>query len=75
MADVTVEKMMIHIRYGGTSQDVPADTLDIGNLSSDTDVRNALARHLGVDPGRLSGYRVDREPTGNLTVRPEAVFG
>jgi len=35
----------------------------------------SLLRHLEVHPSRLLDYVVDRHGNGNMTVRPEAVFG
>ena len=38
-------------------------------------VKRALARHLEVSAVQLTDYCVDRHANGNLTVRPEAVYG
>jgi hypothetical protein len=38
-------------------------------------VRNALAGYLDVAARDLSRYVIERHANGNLTVRPEAVFG
>ena len=64
-----------HVRIDGRSFDVPLADLGITDPANDLDVRRALARHLEVPPERLRGYVVDRHGTGNLTLRPEAVFG
>ena len=66
---------VVHIRFEGRSLDVPLGELDLGLVSSDGDIKAALARHLEVPEGRLRDYVIDRHATGNLTVRPEAVFG
>ena len=66
---------VVHVRFGGRSFDVPLTVLDLGVGSRDGDVKGALARHLEVHPSRLMDYVVDRHGNGNLTVRPEAVFG
>ena len=66
---------VVHIRFEGRSHDVPQGDLDIGPASSDNEIKRALARHLDVAEARLRDYVVDRRETGNLTVRPEAVFG
>lgn len=65
----------IHIRFDGTSQDVPQGDLDVGTASTDNQIKSALARHLNVAETRLRDYTVDRLENGNMTVRPEAVFG
>lgn len=66
---------VVHVRFDGRSLDVPQNDLDVGVASSDGEVLRALARHLGVADGKFRDYVVDRHDTGNLTVRPEAVFG
>ena len=52
-----------------------ATDLDVGALSTDTDIKRALAAYLNVAEAKFRDYTVDRHETGNLTVRPEAVFG
>ena len=57
------------------SFDIPLSDLDVGTLSTDTDIKRALAGYLNVAEAKFRDYTVDRHETGNLTVRPEAVFG
>jgi hypothetical protein len=66
---------VVHIRFEGRSLDVPQGDLDVGPSSSDNEVKRALARHLDVPEAKLRDYVIDRHDTGNMTVRPEAVFG
>jgi hypothetical protein len=66
---------VVHIRFEGRSLDVPQGDLDVGTASSDSEVKRALARHLDVPEAKLRDYVIDRHDTGNMTVRPEAVFG
>lgn len=66
---------VLHIRFEGRSFDIPLADLDVGTLSNDHDIKNALASYLGVPARKLRDYVVDRHDTGNLTVRPHAVFG
>jgi hypothetical protein len=66
---------VVHIRFDGRSLDVPQSDLDVGAASSDNDIKRALARHLQVSEAKLRDYVIDRHDTGNMTVRPEAVFG
>jgi hypothetical protein len=73
--EVTIQERVIHVRFEGQSWDVALSALDLGDLSSDQDVRQALAGHLGVPVRKLDAYIVERHANGNLTVRPEAVFG
>jgi len=66
---------VLHVRFQGKSQDIPLARLDIGPGSSDETIRQAVARHLDVDVARLNGTVIERHANGNLTLRPEAVFG
>ena len=66
---------VIHVRFAGRSFDVPLDRLDLGVGSTDVQIKQALAGYLEVNVSRLGDYVVDRHGNGNLTVRPEAVFG
>jgi hypothetical protein len=70
-----LEQMMVHVRFDGRSWTVPASTLTISVRSTDEDVKQAVAAYLEVAVIELAPYVVDRHATGNITVRPEAVFG
>jgi hypothetical protein len=74
MADL-LQEPVVHIRFDGRSHDVAIAALDIGTGSDDASIKRALARYLEVPAERLRDFVVDRHGTGNLTVRPEAVFG
>ncbi len=65
----------LHVRFEGRSWDLPLADLDLRTASSDEDVRQALARYLAVSKASLRLYVIERHANGNLTVRPEAVFG
>ncbi len=69
------EERQVHIRFDGRSWDVPFRSLDIGDASSDDEIREALAQYLDVSVRKLASYVVERHASGNMTVRPEAVFG
>jgi hypothetical protein len=75
MADLLHERAVVHVRFDGHSHDVAIDDLDIGAGFDDASIKRALARYLEVPEEKLRDYVVDRHQTGNLTVRPEAVFG
>jgi hypothetical protein len=70
-----VEERMLHVRFDGRSLDLAFYVLDVGDLSTDGEIRLALARYLDVNPQRLAPYVIERHANGNITVRPEAVFG
>jgi hypothetical protein len=75
MAELINEGAVLHVRFDGRSLDIPLAQLDIGPFSDDLEIKRALAGHLEVPEEKLRDYVVDRHQTGNLTVRPEAVFG
>jgi hypothetical protein len=75
MADLLHERAVVHVRFDGRSHDVLIENLDIGAGADDASIKRALARYLEVPEDKLRDYVVDRHQTGNLTVRPEAVFG
>jgi hypothetical protein len=75
MAERAQGVAVVHIRFEGRSLDIPQSELDVGLASSDNEIKRALARHLEVHESKLRDYVIDRHDTGNMTVRPEAVFG
>jgi hypothetical protein len=66
---------MIHLRFEGRSIDVKETQLELAPGMSDAEIRERVARYLEVGRDRLADYVVDRGPTGDLIVRPEAVYG
>ena len=66
---------MVHIRFEGRSLDVTEAQLEIAALMNDLAVKERVSRHLDVNVNRLSAYVVERRPSGDLIVRPEAVYG
>ncbi len=65
----------VHVRFDGHSYDVNAAEFNLGPQPSDAEVRLALAMFFEVPISRLAPYVIERHGNGNLTVRPEAVFG
>ena len=68
-------RTVAHVRFDGRSLDVPLEDLALSLASGDAEVLRAVARHLEVPEAKLRDYVIDRHDTGNMTVRPEAVFG
>lgn len=66
---------VIHIRFDGVSRDIALTRLDVGNLSGEGEIKRAVAGYLEVPEAKFRDYVLDRHPTGNLTLRPAAVFG
>jgi hypothetical protein len=72
---IPFEQRIVHIRFAGQSMDLTFGLLDLNEQSSDANVRQTLARYLDVPEQKLAPYIVERHANGNMTVRPEAVFG
>lgn len=64
-----------HIRFRGTSRDVELASLGIERIARTDEVRARVARLLEVDERELAGHVIEVHENGNITVRPEAVFG
>jgi hypothetical protein len=69
------QSAIAHIRFEGRSLDVPLAELGVTETAGEPEIRRAVARHLEVPEQRLRDYVLDRHETGNVTLRPEAVFG
>jgi hypothetical protein len=66
---------VIHVRFAGQSFDLLLASLGVGTASTDAQIKRAVAEYLNVSMDRLADYAIDRHENGNLTMRPEAVFG
>ena len=75
MVNRIAPQAVVHIRYAGKSWDLPLIELDLAAGFSDVELKRVLAHRLDVAAGELRDYVVDRHATGNVTVRPAAVFG
>jgi hypothetical protein len=69
------QERVVHVRFEGQSWDIAFNVLDLGDLSSDQEVYQALANYFEVPVRKFAAYVVQRHANGNITVRPEAVFG
>jgi hypothetical protein len=66
----------IHIMWEGRNYDLVMNDLDIGDLSTDAQIRSAVATELEVPPAKLAALAIDKnEETGDITLRPQAEFG
>lgn len=65
----------LHIRYAGRSNDVSLSLLDLGDRLTDTVVLEAVSHYFQIPIWKLAAYVVERHKNGNITIRPEAVFG
>jgi hypothetical protein len=66
---------VMHVRFAGQSFDVPLASLDVAGESEDYLIKRAVAAYLRLPEGAMQAYVIDRHANGNLTIRPEAVFG
>ena len=66
---------MVHIRFEGRSFDINEHQLGVTTGMNDTAIKERLAQHLDVGLNQFQSYVVDRRPSGDIIVRPEAVYG
>jgi hypothetical protein len=66
---------MIHIRFEGRSYDLEETDLGISDRTDNREIFDRLARHFEVKRDRFDRYVIDRRPSGDYIVRPEAVYG
>ncbi len=66
---------MVHVRFEGRSYDVTERQIHISRDASDRTIKSRLAQHFDVTENRFETYVVDRRPSGDIIVRPEAVYG
>ncbi len=66
---------MVHIRFEGRSYDVAEEQLGITPTMNDGAIKECLAQHFDVGRDRFTSYILDWRPSGDLIVRPEAVYG
>ena len=66
----------LHIRHEGRSVDVRMEDVDLGDLSSEQEIRQAAAGYLGQPVEKFNAMTIDRNAdTGDITMRPQAIFG
>lgn len=70
-----IQNPMIHVRFEGKSWDLPMSQLGLCSVSSPAEIRENVSRVLGLSIELLNGYTLERHENGNVTIRPEAVFG
>lgn len=66
---------MVHVRFEGRSYDVSENNLKITQGMNDNRIKERLAQYFDVHLNRFSEYVIDRPSSGDLIVRPEAVYG
>ncbi|KST66152.1 hypothetical protein [Mastigocoleus testarum] len=66
---------MIHVRFQGRSYDITQSQISLDSNMSDVAIKERLAQHFDVNLISFESYVIDRRPSGDLIVRPEAVYG
>jgi hypothetical protein len=66
---------MVHVRFEGRSYDIKESQLNLSASMNDTAIKERLAQHFDVRLDNFEYYIIDRRPSGDLIVRPEAVYG
>lgn len=66
---------MVHVRFEGRSCDLEETRLQITAGMNDTEIKAKLAQYFDVSDYRFADYIIDRPSSGDLIVRPEAVYG
>jgi len=75
MATTIDDLGVVRVRFGVHRVDLPWVEVDFSRISTDRQVRRAVADALGVPAADLAGAAVDRDANGNITVRPVGPFG
>jgi len=66
---------MFHIRFAGRTFEIKPKVFELSTQAPDREIMNRVADWLGIPESSLKGYVVDRRPSGQVVVRPEAIFG
>lgn len=66
---------VLHVRVQGRSREIALDLLDISTASPDDVIKESVARFMELTPAAFRFTVVERHDNGNMTIRPEAVFG
>ncbi|MEA5574237.1 hypothetical protein [Calothrix sp. UHCC 0171] len=66
---------MVHIRFEGRSYDMQEGQINLNASMNDSAIKQRLAQHFDVNLNRFETYVIDRRPSGDLIIRPEAVYG
>ena len=66
---------MVHVRFEGRSYDIAQTQLGVTAGMNDSAIKERLAQHFDIGRDRFQSYVVDRRPSGDLIIRPEAVYG
>lgn len=68
-------KMEMHVRFNGRSETFDFASVGISSTSTDREIRESLARHFDRALNVFDNLVIERHANGNITIRPEAVYG
>lgn len=71
--DLDFDAVFPQERYGNIG--IPEGTIPSVNTLNTEQVKTALAQHYDVGLGEFADHFVEMNPNGNITVRPNTVFG
>lgn len=66
---------VFHIRYAGRTFEIKPKVFELSLKATDREIMARVADWLGVPENGLKNYVIDRRPSGQVVVRPEAIFG
>jgi len=66
---------VFHIRYAGRTFEIKPKVFELSTKASDREIMTRVADWLGIAETGLKNYVIDRRPSGQVVVRPEAIFG
>ncbi|HEY9705872.1 MAG TPA: hypothetical protein V6C58_25780 [Allocoleopsis sp.] len=66
---------MVHIRLNGRSYDINEGQLNLTANMNDNTIKERVSKYFDVGVTQLESYVIDRRPSGDLIIRPEAVYG
>ena len=70
-----VEESKIHVRYNGISNELALNDLEVAANTPDAEVKTVVANWLDIGEDSFEKYVIERHENGDMTMRPEAVFG
>lgn len=73
--NTAVKSAVMHVRVNGRSRDIALDLLEISPNSPDDLIREKVAAFMELPVADFINTVIERHENGNMTVRPEAVFG
>ena len=69
------EGKYLHVRYEGVSKDIDLNNLKIDFSTPDAQIKTATAEWLDLSKDVFEKFVVERHENGDMTIRPEAIFG